>query len=313
MNVFTSFYGVSMPDMSRNMALAGKTVSSGGMNVTYNDKGYAVQSVNYKHPVFKGSENAVRAPSIDAVLASGDRGHSATAADLAHFSDEELEQLERRRDQVRRGELSAQQAYTYLEEMRSSYGYHGDGFNEFAALEPVKLPNTSSVPDASSQIAMTMMTPRTETETASAAAAPAAESASAAAAVPAVESAPAAAATPAVETASAAAAVPAAQTAPAAQASPSTPAVQTAPNVVTERAVETAPNVVTELPASTRAVEPTFAQGGTEQLREDYQKQLKNQQNYKTYLGADVLKAYGEQKKNELFDVLFEQDEEKDD
>ena len=38
-------YPQKMPDLSRNEKLAGKTVYSCGFNVTYDEKGYAVQSI----------------------------------------------------------------------------------------------------------------------------------------------------------------------------------------------------------------------------------------------------------------------------
>ena len=57
-----------MPDMSRNTALAGKTVYSGGMNVTYDDRGYAVRATNPNHSNYKGTTMSVAAqPKADAL------------------------------------------------------------------------------------------------------------------------------------------------------------------------------------------------------------------------------------------------------
>ena len=58
-----------MPDMSRNMALAGKTVYSGGMNVTYNELGYAVKAVNPDHKNYAGTTMSVHAQPIEDALA----------------------------------------------------------------------------------------------------------------------------------------------------------------------------------------------------------------------------------------------------
>ena len=62
-------YSQQMPDMSRNTALAGKTVYSRGMNVTYNERGYAVKARNPDHPQFKGTTMSVHAQPIEDALA----------------------------------------------------------------------------------------------------------------------------------------------------------------------------------------------------------------------------------------------------
>lgn len=62
-------YSRKMPDLSRNMALAGKTVYSCGMNVTYNDQGYAVKSVNPNHKNYAGTTMSVHAQPIEDALA----------------------------------------------------------------------------------------------------------------------------------------------------------------------------------------------------------------------------------------------------
>ena len=55
--------------MSRNTALAGKTVYSNGMNVTYNDQGYAVRAENPSHSSFAGTTKSVAAQRIEDALA----------------------------------------------------------------------------------------------------------------------------------------------------------------------------------------------------------------------------------------------------
>lgn len=62
-------YSRKKPDMSRNTALAGKTVYSCGMNVTYNDLGYAVRASNPHHPHFKGTTRSLPAQPIEDALA----------------------------------------------------------------------------------------------------------------------------------------------------------------------------------------------------------------------------------------------------
>lgn len=57
------------PDMSRNEALAGKTVYSGGRNVTYDERGYAVKSVNPDWEGYKGTTMSVHAQPIEDALA----------------------------------------------------------------------------------------------------------------------------------------------------------------------------------------------------------------------------------------------------
>ena len=62
-------YSQKMPDMRRNKALAGKTVYSRGMNVTYDGLGYAVKARNPDHPSFKGTTMSVHAQPIEDALA----------------------------------------------------------------------------------------------------------------------------------------------------------------------------------------------------------------------------------------------------
>ena len=61
-------YSRKQPDMSRNPALAGKTVYTRGMNVTYDENGYAVNAVNPDHKLYKGTTMSVHAqPKEDAL------------------------------------------------------------------------------------------------------------------------------------------------------------------------------------------------------------------------------------------------------
>ena len=61
--------GIKGPDMSRNEALAGKTVYSNGMNVTYDEKGYAVKAINPDYHGYAGTTMSVHAQPIEDALA----------------------------------------------------------------------------------------------------------------------------------------------------------------------------------------------------------------------------------------------------
>ena len=67
-------YSTKQPDMSRNTALAGKTVYSNGMNVTYDSQGYATTATNPNHSSYAGTTRSVHAQDKDAAL----RGESWT-------------------------------------------------------------------------------------------------------------------------------------------------------------------------------------------------------------------------------------------
>ncbi len=61
-------YSGRMPDMSRDERLAGQTVYTNGMNVTYNDQGYAVSAINPHHSRYDGTTRSVTAqPKEDAL------------------------------------------------------------------------------------------------------------------------------------------------------------------------------------------------------------------------------------------------------
>lgn len=64
-----SEYSTKMPDMSRNEALAGKTVYTCGMNVHYDHLGYAVWSENPNHKNYAGTTMSVKAQPIEDAIA----------------------------------------------------------------------------------------------------------------------------------------------------------------------------------------------------------------------------------------------------
>ena len=61
---------IKTPDMSRNMALAGKTVYSCGFNVTYDNDGYAVQAIKADYINGDGVNVSPKAKPIEEVLAN---------------------------------------------------------------------------------------------------------------------------------------------------------------------------------------------------------------------------------------------------
>lgn len=65
---------MAKPDMSRNKDLAGKTVSKGGYNISYNENGYATSAIKTGSKTGKAA-----APSADTVGGGGSRP-GATAA-----------------------------------------------------------------------------------------------------------------------------------------------------------------------------------------------------------------------------------------
>lgn len=129
-------YSIKGPDMSRNMALAGKTVSSKGMNVTYDENGYAVKAVNCGHKTFAETSKSIFAPSKEAVLAAAERtGYDGPDEDRTHFSDREFARAVELRRKVASGEMSAGDANDQLEEIRRMYGYtFGAGGNSYAKI-----------------------------------------------------------------------------------------------------------------------------------------------------------------------------------
>ena len=108
---------MAKPDMSRNKDLAGKTVSKGGYNISYNENGYATSAIKTGSKTGKAA-----APSADTVSGGGsDRGsYGGSVYDQEHFSDDEL----RSAAEVRAA--AAAGAHDYVERIRSNYGYSGD-------------------------------------------------------------------------------------------------------------------------------------------------------------------------------------------
>lgn len=132
-----STYSIKGPDMSRNKALAGTTVSSRGMNVTYDADGYAVKAVNYGHRLYVQTSKSIRAPSMEAALAGDSRtGYDGPDEDRTHFSDREFARAVELRRQVSEGRLSAKEANDQLEEIRRMYGYSfGASGDRYAEIE----------------------------------------------------------------------------------------------------------------------------------------------------------------------------------
>lgn len=60
---------IKMPDMGRNVALAGKTVYTCNRNVYYNERGYAVMCWDPSKPRFKGTTRSVVQQPIEDALA----------------------------------------------------------------------------------------------------------------------------------------------------------------------------------------------------------------------------------------------------
>lgn len=133
------------PDMSRNTDLAGKTVSQGGYNVTYNENGYAVKATPYGNSAYSGTTRGVAAPSADAVLSGGDRTVSGgSASDRRYMSDKDLETINTIRtmyqDAQKAGDSAGMNyAHSQAEALRSKYGYSGgtdgSGYSQLAVKQ----------------------------------------------------------------------------------------------------------------------------------------------------------------------------------
>lgn len=112
--------------MSRQEELAGKTVSQNGMNVTYNQNGYATSGQNYNHDLFAGTDAAYAAPSADTVTSTANRaGYGGSAYDQRYFSDAELKNAADMRAKAAAGENTWDAAHSYVEGIRAKYGYTG--------------------------------------------------------------------------------------------------------------------------------------------------------------------------------------------
>ena len=114
---------MAKPDMSRNKDLAGKTVSKGGYNISYNENGYATSAIK------TGSKTGwAAAPSADTVGGGGsDRGsYGGSVYDQEHFSNDELRSAAEVRAAAAAGKMTWEDAHDYVESIRSNYGYSGD-------------------------------------------------------------------------------------------------------------------------------------------------------------------------------------------
>lgn len=134
--------GLQMSDMNRNKTLAGKTVSSNGLNITYDENGYAKWAVNYKHAFLQGTQKSVRAQSVDAVLNAAARADfTGSPYDKKYFSDKQIELVEELRREVAAGKMSQNAADQLIEEVRNKYGYSGGpSGNEYILLDYPKQP-----------------------------------------------------------------------------------------------------------------------------------------------------------------------------
>ena len=149
-------YSIKRPDMSQNIALAGMTVSSRGMNITYDEKGHAVKASNYGHSLYNGTSKSICAPSKEAVLAGDSRtGYDGPDEDRTHFSDSEFARAVELRSQVAEGKLSAAAANEQLEDIRRLYGYSfGTSGKQYAAISlPEERPEEVAKAQAQSTVA----------------------------------------------------------------------------------------------------------------------------------------------------------------
>lgn len=113
---------MAKPDMSRNKDLAGKTVSKGGYNISYNENGYATSAIKTGSKTGKAA-----APSADTVGGGSDRGsYGGSVYDQEHFSDDELRSAAEVRAAAAAGKTTWADAHDYVERIRSNYGYSGD-------------------------------------------------------------------------------------------------------------------------------------------------------------------------------------------
>lgn len=114
---------MAKPDMSRNKDLAGKTVSKGGYNISYNENGYATRAIKTGSKTGKAA-----APSADTVSGGGsDRGsYGGSVYDQEHFSNDELRSAAEVRAAAAAGKTTWADAHDYVERVRSNYGYSGD-------------------------------------------------------------------------------------------------------------------------------------------------------------------------------------------
>lgn len=114
-------------DYSRRPDLAGQVLSQNGVNVWYDENGYAKKGINYESDLFYGTDRGVAAPSLDRFNNTGvDRGSlGGSAYDQYYFSDSDLKNAAFYRDQAQKGNISWEKANEYVESLRKKYGYSG--------------------------------------------------------------------------------------------------------------------------------------------------------------------------------------------
>lgn len=118
-------YSTKQPDMSRREDLAGKTVSSNGMNVTYDDRGYAVSAKNY------AAINDTRAQSKDvydgdqALRKAAKEQYGLSDYDVQNMSDRQVQGLIDTRQLINSGVVPQDEGHNIYEGVRAQYGYSG--------------------------------------------------------------------------------------------------------------------------------------------------------------------------------------------
>lgn len=114
-------------DYSRRPELAGQVLSQNGVNVWYDENGYATKGLNADGKHFNGTDKSVYAPSIDRFNNTGvDRASlGGSVYDQNHFSDVDLKNADYIRQKAEQGLISWDQANKYVESIRSKYGYSG--------------------------------------------------------------------------------------------------------------------------------------------------------------------------------------------
>ena len=114
-------------DYSRRPDLAGRVLSQNGVNVWYDEDGYAKKGQHYDHSLFSETDMSVAAPSIDRFNNTGvDRGAlGGSVYDQYYFSNADLSNAAFYRDQAQKGNISWEKANKYVESIRKKYGYSG--------------------------------------------------------------------------------------------------------------------------------------------------------------------------------------------
>lgn len=117
---------LALGDYSRKKDLAGQTVSVGGVNITYDEDGYATSGINTNHENFQGTDMGVKAKSVDSSKSTNDRsGYGGSQYDQYFFSDNELAAAADLRNQAQSGQATWDAVHDYVENIRKQYGYSG--------------------------------------------------------------------------------------------------------------------------------------------------------------------------------------------